>query len=1007
MWDLHIHTPASHTAQYGGESGWDRFLEELASLPRQMRVIGINDYMWVDGYKRVLECHAAGGLPNIEAVFPVVELRLRDFIGTTGKLSRLNAHVIFAPDTPPELIEAQFVGALWSSFQLSDQYDGLRTRWSAVPTREAMCDLGRLIKESVPEERRAQFGSDFIEGFNAWCIPLDRVAEALGNSSFTQRPLLALGKTEWEDIPWAENTIAAKKNLISRVDLIFTAAAAPAAWERSVSHLREAGVNYRLLDCSDAHRFRDSTDKDRLGNSATWICADPTLAGLKHALIEYESRVFVGEKPPLLARMAADPTHFVSSVTIRPVDPAVTPSPSFDVEIGVNGGFVAIIGNKGSGKSALLDTIALAGNSISEGEFSFLSKRRYRNPRSNKALHYEVSLTMADGEQIGPIGLSMARDPDKPERIRYLPQSLLEKLCNKSPDAPDDDFESELRSIIFSHVPEHQRLGADSLDELVGRRSEAIDHEIQFRRSELSDLNRQVAELEEALRPSRRTSLRARLSAARTQLAQHESARPPDPVPPGPPTDPDVLAAVSDLETTRGSLVSIAEERHALEAQYSTAREQMDAGDSLARELSLLRAALQDFEARVAGLTSALNLELSDLVNYRIEEARLTEVRKTLESTVQALDGQLAPDGDLARRSAELEQRRVELEAALDRPRRRFEQQRRELEDWEAARERLIGSATVPDTVNFLVAQLEELDLLPDRVEDLRQQRLRTSEQIHGLLVQKLELFRELYAPVQQFLERHSLAADQFSLQFDAGLESRDFVARFVLFLDRSVTGTFYGVEQSERRLQGSVVAFDPQSWESVQQFLVETELDLRYDRRPAGKAEALDSASDVLRQGVALWEVYDYLFGLQYLDAQYELRSDGRPITELSPGQKGTILLMFYLLVDRSGVPIALDQPDENLDSATIHQILRPAIREAKAHRQVIVVTHSPNLAVVGDADQVIVAMGDGHVFTYECGAIEAPNIRDLVVEVLEGTWPAYTNRGLKYRTSTGPSSA
>jgi ABC-type lipoprotein export system ATPase subunit len=1006
MWDLHIHTPASHTAHYGGESGWDRFLEELASLPPQMRVIGINDYLWVDGYKRVLECHAAGRLPNIEAVFPVVELRLRDFVGTTGKLSRLNAHAIFSPATPPELIETQFIAALRPSFKLSDQYAVLGTRWNALPTREAMCDLGRLIKESVPEERRPDFGPDFIEGFNAWSIPLDRVVEALRNSSFIQRPLLALGKTEWEDIPWEENTIAAKKHLISQADLVFTAAATPSAWERSVSRLRGAGVNYRLLDCSDAHRFKDSADKDRLGNSATWICADPTLSGLKHALIEFESRVFVGEKPPLLARMAADPTHFVRSVAIRPVEPTVTPPPSFDVEIGINGGFVAIIGNKGSGKSALLDTIALAGNASSEADFSFLSKQRYRNPRSNKALHYEVLLTMGDGEQLGPLGLAVARDPDKPERVRYLPQSLLEKLCNKSPDTPDDGFEAELRSIIFSHVPEHQRLGADSLDELVGRRSEAIDHEIQFRRSELSELNGQIAELEEALRPSRRTSLRARLIAARTQLAQHESARPPDPTPPAPPTDPDVLAAVSDLETTRDALTSIAEERHALEAQYSTARGQLDAGDGLARELNLLRATLEEFEVRVVDLTNALNLELSDLLSYRIDEARLTEAREVLESTVRALDAQLAPDSDLARRLAALEQRRVELEAALDRPRRRFEQQRRELEDWEAARERLVGSATVPDTVNFLVAQLEELDLLPGRVEELRHQRVRASEQIHGLLVQKVEIFRELYSPVQQFLEHHSLAADQFSLQFDAGLESRDFVARFVLFLDRGAAGTFYGVEQSERHLQGRVAAFDPQDWTSVRAFLQETELDLRHDRRPAGGAGALDCASEVLRKGVGLWEVYDYLFGLQYLDTQYDLRSDGRPITELSPGQKGTILLMFYLLVDRSGVPIALDQPDENLDSATIHRILRPAIREAKAHRQVIVVTHSPNLAVVGDADQVIVAMGNGQVFSYECGAIEAPEIRDLVVEVLEGTWPAYTDRGRKYRTSTDPSS-
>src|SRR5207237_400729 len=115
-----------------------------------------------------------------------------------------------------------------------------------------------------------------------------------------------------------------------------------------------------------------------------------------------------------------------------------------------------------------------------------------------------------------------------------------------------------------------------------------------------------------------------------------------------------------------------------------------------------------------------------------------------------------------------------------------------------------------------------------------------------------------------------------------------------------------------------------------------------------------------------ALETLYDFLYGLSYIVAEYELRSDGRPITELSPGQKGTILLMFYLLVDQTGRPIALDQPDENLDNQTVRTLLRPAIRAAKKTRQVFVVTHSPNLAVVGDADQVIVASSNGDEITY-----------------------------------------
>lgn len=336
-WDLHIHTPASHTASYGATPAcWDRYLKALSDLPAEISVIGINDYMWVDGYERVLAHKADGYLPNIAAVFPVIELRLRDFIGTTGKLSRLNAHVIFAPGTRPDLITAQFVNALTTSFQLTDEYEGPPIEWKALPTPESLEELGRKIKASIPASELTQYDSDFQEGFNAWVIPLEKVDDALNNSSFAEKPLLALGKTEWEDIPWANNTIGAKKSLISKAQLLFTAAASPAAWELSVERLRVARVNHRVLDCSDAHHYADSDEKDKLGNCSTWVCADPTLAGLRHALIEFRSRVYVGEKPPLLVRKTGDPTQFVGAIQIRPVDPANTPSPGFDISLPVN-----------------------------------------------------------------------------------------------------------------------------------------------------------------------------------------------------------------------------------------------------------------------------------------------------------------------------------------------------------------------------------------------------------------------------------------------------------------------------------------------------------------------------------------------------------------------------------------------------------------------------------------------------------------------------------------------
>ena len=79
--------------------------------------------------------------------------------------------------------------------------------------------------------------------------------------------------------------------------------------------------------------------------------------------------------------------------------------------------------------------------------------------------------------------------------------------------------------------------------------------------------------------------------------------------------------------------------------------------------------------------------------------------------------------------------------------------------------------------------------------------------------------------------------------------------------------------------------------------------------------------------------------------------------------------------------------------------------IKLAKQRRQIIVVTHNPNLAVVADADQVITASIDKKKMcrvTYVSGALENPTVNQHVVRYLEGTLPAFMNRDEKYIRST-----
>ena len=149
--------------------------------------------------------------------------------------------------------------------------------------------------------------------------------------------------------------------------------------------------------------------------------------------------------------------------------------------------------------------------------------------------------------------------------------------------------------------------------------------------------------------------------------------------------------------------------------------------------------------------------------------------------------------------------------------------------------------------------------------------------------------------------------------------------------------------------------------------------------------------------------ELYDYIFGFDYLQPKYDLKVDQKDLSELSPGERGGLLLVFYLILDRRDVPLIIDQPEDNLDNKSVYEILVKFIKYAKMRRQIILVTHNPNLAVVADAEQIIHVsidkMDGSNDFDFFSGGLEDPQINKSVVDILEGTMPAFDNRRLKYR--------
>ncbi len=123
-------------------------------------------------------------------------------------------------------------------------------------------------------------------------------------------------------------------------------------------------------------------------------------------------------------------------------------------------------------------------------------------------------------------------------------------------------------------------------------------------------------------------------------------------------------------------------------------------------------------------------------------------------------------------------------------------------------------------------------------------------------------------------------------------------------------------------------------------------------------------------------------------LVVSYSRGGDGKnfvPLTTGSAGEKAAALLAFFLAHGQD--PLILDQPENDLDNHLITDLVVKQLRENKKHRQIIVVTHNPNIVVNGDAEMVhAMNFAAGQCQAKSSGSLQESTVRTEVCEVMEG---------------------
>ena len=969
-WEPHIHAPGTVLADnFPKENGWELYLDALEAVSPPLQAIGVTDYCITRSYERLKEAKARGRLPECDVLFPNVELRLNT---GTIKGNFVNIHLLVSPEDSNHVEELnRFLGRFF--------FSAYNNEFACTPSD--LIRLGRhAYNADCDEEAALRYGvtqfkvslENLVGAYRSMDWAQENIIIAVaGNADGTSGVRDAADTTLREEIEKAAHAIFAS-SLRQRDFWVGNGAA-------SVAELRE---RYRgpkpCLWGSDAHELA------RVGKPAEdrfcWIKGLATFDTLRHAC-RVPERAYVGSSPPVWTAAS----QIIDEVRIENAAWIKTPV------LELNAGLTAIIGGRGSGKTALVDMIAAGCSSYVELEEnpSFLARAKEHLSESRVV----VKWSSGEESQAQPLDSPVNRSSDAYARARYLSQQFVEDLCSID---GMPALIAEIERVIFEAHPSLDRDGAVDFGELLKLR--AGGHRDARGREEgaLANISDQIGiemEKTQEIKP-----LKAKVAEKQKLIGRYEKDRkallPKDTKKTGERLQELVTAA----EKIRGQLRILGNRKASISGVQNEIRDlrQNRAPEALRSMKERYRNIVLDdgewerflleYSGDVDGVVAAKSKE--------VEKWTSAWKGKTPSAAVDDSGAFLAKDADLARTPLavlEAEIGRLEKFVAADK---------------ESARKLAAVSKRIADEGNGLASLKEKLadcEGAQERAQGLVADREAGYVRVFDALLAEERVLYELYAPLVRRLTEAggTLAKLSFSITRIADVARWAKKGEDELFDLRG--GPFKGIGSLER--EANLMLRD--AWRTGDSAAVSAAMKrFREKHQEALLEKAPYPRTD--RSNYRPWSrrFAQWLYSTGHISLEYGIKYDGIEIHKLSPGTRGIVLVLLYLaLDDADDRPLIIDQPEENLDPKSIFDELVPLFQEAKRKRQVIMVTHNANLVVNTDADQIIVAdvgsqLADGlPPITYKSGGLDEAEIRKVVCNILEGGEEAFRDRAKRLR--------
>lgn len=940
-WDLHFHTPSSYDYDDKSVTNQD-IIDGLGK--NSIKAVAITDHHVID-IDRIRELRK---IANDEIViFPGVELR-----SELGGSESVHFICIFPEDIDLEMLQMKFCGKLNLTKEDISKCGDDKVYTSLLEASKITSELGGILTIHAGAKTNT----------------VENITNKLSYKMAIKKDIVDV--VDIYEVGKIKDIEEYEKNVFPNIDN-------PPA----------------TIICSDNHNIKKYKLKEKL-----WIKSELSFEGLKQAIRESEGRIFIGDLPEVMERLKNDSTKFIDTLKISKVKDSKLDGVWFDdIEIKLNPELVAIIGNKGNGKSAFADIIGLLGDTKNYKYFNFLNKEKFRN--NDTAKHFNGEIIWGNGTNHKR---NLMENPkiDSIERVKYIPQNYLEIICNDIDN--ENSLERELKSVIYSHIDRGNKAGKNNLDEILEEKNRVTYKIVSDLRNEISVINNEIIKLEKLNQEDVLKKFKNAYSIKMEELKAHLGNKPDEIKKP----EQDATIVEKQKETLKQinlhkeNLNNLQKDIENEEQQKGILNTEITSLENFQKEMKLIVSKFEQFKSDSLELFIKYNIVEDDLIKLEVNTSIVTKILEEKRDKLSILNND-NEDSKVFKKEV-IEKQIADLLVTLDTPSQDYHKYLNKITQWEDKLKRINGSKKEPDTIEYykhIISYIEdELESVLNEKIDIR---FGITSKIFKCMTEIVGEYKTLYKPLTHFIDSyHEKLSENYPITFDANIELKSsFEETFLEYINQGVKGTFYGKFDGEAILKEYMSSYKDDSFESLREALSQINYSLQVDQRTNEKRNP-----EVQIKRDSYLEFYNYLFGLSYLEPIYKLKLDGKELSQLSPGEKGALLLIFYLILDKSDTPLVIDQPEENLDNQSVYNILVPFIKEAKSRRQVIIVTHNPNLAVVCDSEQIInisIDKTNKNTISILSGAIESIDINRAIVEILEGTLPAFENRARKYEVT------